>query len=100
MTNVLTEVKVFADKASSIGTSKQRLCEATKNWYEFVTVAKPLTWPQARHAAESKAGHLVTITSSAEMDCVTQLTDKTGWIGKTAQASESIIVHSPHCCRR
>jgi hypothetical protein len=56
-------------------------CAATGNYYEFVDTGAAITWADARVAANARGGHLVSITSQAEQDCLLVTPPGVGWLG-------------------
>jgi hypothetical protein len=77
----LCEVQVYAQTHAIVGRAGQTRCDATGNWYEFVATKGFVKWEAAKALAEKRGGHLATITSQAENDCVKQLSKQCGWLG-------------------
>lgn len=63
--------------------------------YQVVTPGSPLTWAQAKAAAEASTyggvnGYLATITSQAEDDFILARINQSGWIGSSDAAAEGV----------
>ncbi len=81
MTSRFTSLAVLFASFVFSGTATQALgqpalCNATGNSYEIVVNETPICWTEAKEAAEAMGGHLATITSQEETDCIIALIDQ------------------------